>query len=162
MRILLNVLCVFVVCFFTVSSVYADEILLKEFDRSFEVFNFKEGKLIKLDPKKMNMEKTDLLFDLPQGLGTNNKKLFKIFTGNAGIVDMGKQSIDKVLEAPEGEYLLALGSKMIKEGHTYCVKTSDGEHYGKIEILKFENTGKDSFIKFLWKFQPKKNTRTFN
>ncbi len=102
----------------------------------------------------------DILLDLPHGLLANNRKTASFFKGSAGIIDMGRTPLEDVGEAPRKGYQPTLEPKQIVVGHTYCVRASDGEHYGKIHVVKFDPiTGP---IEFTWQYQPKKTNKFGN
>ena len=151
------------------------EVTLRDCDKVPEMFSFKEGGVLNLgevDVKGLSENESmkkmlliDLFFDMPHGLGLNNKELDEQLVGLAGIVDMGKVSIDELSKAPKDGYKLCLTSDEIKVGHSYCVKTANGKNYGKIEILEFER-GRghldDGFVRFKWQYQPMENVRKFD
>ncbi len=90
----------------------------------------------------------DLILDL--GLITNNRKLSEECEGNGGIVDMGTVPLENVKTAPVQGYQPV--AKALVRGHSLCVRTCDGKHYGKIEIVEW--APEEMKLVFKWQYQP--------
>jgi len=129
------------------------------------MFSFEVGGVMYIFSVKKDQERKDLMdifLDFPNVLGTNNSQLDESFKGSGGIIDMGKVPIQEILIAPKSGYKPALSIDEVKEGHTYCVKASNGRNYGKIYILKFDHGGRPPFVEFNWEYQIKENVRKFD
>ena len=131
------------------------EVVLQDFDVSHSGFSFRLGKVTKSQGEVT--AETDFMLDLPHGIGTNNTKLSKKFTGQAGVVDMGEMSLAEIKEAPKTGYQPALSPSDIKVGHSYCFLTADGQHYGKIEVLGFDE--ENETLTFIWQYQAEKTNQ---
>jgi hypothetical protein len=70
---------------------------------------------------------------------------------------VGKKRLDEVREAPSKGYVAHLAEDMIVVGHTYCIRTADGQHYAKIRITKYEPTEKK--LTFTWAYQEKESRK---
>jgi hypothetical protein len=119
-------------------------------------FSFREGKVVPAYAQEEDVlfsTTLDLVWFPPNGLIANNAKSYFPFSGKGGIIDLGKKALDEVKEAPKTGYALQLKPKQIKKGHTYCVLTADGEHYGKIHVLTYDR--KKGELTFTWQYQPK-------
>lgn len=110
----------------------------------------KEGELLSLD--------VDLLWSDGTVLAANNATSLTPFTGKGGIQDLGKRSLADVKEAPADGYSPYLDADRVHVGHTYCVVTADGKHYGKIHITHYDQKTRE--LTFSWQYQPKA-TRNF-
>jgi hypothetical protein len=95
----------------------------------------------------------DIILDLPHGLAANNKSIARNHIGSGGIIDMGRTSLEDVKEAPREGYRPTLKPEQIVPEHTYCVLASDGKHYGKFHVVKFNP--ERGPIEFSWEYQPK-------
>lgn len=116
-------------------------------------FSFKQGGKVNLLVQFAAGEwDFDLALDFPHGLLANNKKASPLYNGSGGLRDMGAVALDDVKEAPADGYVPKLELKQLMVGHTYCVRTSDGKHYGKFHILKADM--KKELIEFSWEYQP--------
>ena len=136
---------------------------LREFEDTFDGFGFKIGTIQALKFNGDANQNLDLFFEDSHGFGTNNNSLDSSLNGVGGIIDMGYKKLDEVLEAPVKGYKPYISRSNIFQGHTYCVRTADGKHYGKIHILEINKSqpgsqGKN--IVFSWVYQPNK-TRSF-
>ena len=99
----------------------------------------------------------DLMLNLPRGLASNNEEL-NIDFQQGGIIDLGDIPLTDIKEAPESGYISALTLDNMIVDHSYCVKRSNGQQYGKIRIIKYNP--KTQYIKFMW-CSASMNTRTF-
>ena len=124
-------------------------IKMTDFDRSFEGFSFTKGELIKLNPAEGSFPmEIDFIFDLPSGLGMNNSELTEWFPGKAGIIDLGSVALDIVTEIPVEGFNPFLDPESMIPGHTYLILTADAEHFGKIQIIKFDV--ENEILEFTW------------
>ena len=140
-----------------VSAVQAaeQEVVLRDFDASLSGFSFSQGEITK--SKGELTTDIDFIFDLPHGIAANNAELTKRFKGQGGVVDMGAKSLAAIKEAPTTGYQPALSTSDIKVGHSYCFLTADGQHYGKIEVLGFDEVKET--LTFVWQYQPENINR---
>jgi hypothetical protein len=113
-------------------------------------FSFEAGKLVKVnvEAKRPNF---DLAWDPETGLAANNSKLLGPFKGKGGIVDVGQKKLEDVSEAPKSGYTAFIEHDGIKVGHTYCVVMADGDHYGKIHIIRYNKS--EGELVFTWRYQ---------
>lgn len=94
----------------------------------------------------------DIFFDADHGIATNAKVAgWELGVGGGGIVDMGETKLDHILEAPEDGYKKVLEVSKVLAGHTYCVRTSSGKHYGKFHIVSYDKD--DATLEITWFFQ---------
>ena len=136
-------------------SITADEkaklVTMGDFDLTKQGFSFALGELVTADVEAENLtNEIDFIFDLPNGLGMNNSELTDWFTGQAQILDLGEIPLDKKPIKPEGEFSSFLIPDEIVVGHTYLIKTSMMEEYGRIQIVEFDN--EKSLLTFKWVF----------
>lgn len=126
-----------------------NSVLLKDFDRTMEGFSFSKGGLVQLnqDSDVFPME-IDFIFDMPSGLGMNNSELTEWFPGKAGIIDLDQISLDTETEIPTEGFNSFIGPEDIIPGHTYLIRTTDTEHFGKIHIVQFD--AENEIIEFIW------------
>jgi hypothetical protein len=122
-----------------------------------QCISFRQGKLIPLKEGKGDFSDFDLVWELPSGLGANNSATIAYGTGKGGIIDLGDKKMSEVKVAPKTGYLLFLKADQIRQGHTYCVRTRDGKHYGKIHITRYDV--KQKILIFTWEYQPKLTRR---
>lgn len=133
------------------------EVKLDDFDRFQAGFSFSQGKITRSTGGKTLPSSIDFILDLPHGIGANNAKLSKHFMGKAGIVAMGAKSLADITEAPTTGYKPALTPAEIKVGHSYCFLTADGRHYGKLQVVAFDENKRT--LTFTWQYQPKDTNR---
>lgn len=94
----------------------------------------------------------DIFYDADHGIITNTKEAgWELGVGAGGIVDMGVTKFSEVKQAPEVGYKKAIKVSKILPGHTYCVRTSSGKHYGKFHILSQDKDA--GTIEITWAFQ---------
>jgi hypothetical protein len=141
----------------TTAAVRADgepqTVVLRDVDDSGAAFRFSDGTMVTPGANAELYLTVDLMLDLPHGLGANNSEFWPFFTGKGGIVDVGAKPLRAVKKAPKEGYLPAIEMDAITEGHTYCVRTGDGEHYAKLHLGKFDREA--STLEFTWEYQPK-------
>jgi hypothetical protein len=135
-------------------------IVLEDCDAEPFAFSFKAKGKVRLpkDPAEVAVD-FDILLDVPHGLAANNKSIAPFFKGSGGLIDMGRKALEEVKEAPKEGYQATLKPEQIVPGHTYCVLASDGKHYGKVHVVKFDP--ERGPIEFTWEYQPK-DTNKFN
>ena len=134
-------------------------VLLKDCDAEPFAFSFKAKGKVRLpkDPAEVAVD-FEILLDLPHGLAANNKSIAPFFKGSGGVIDMGRTALEEVKEAPKEGYQPTLKPEQIVPGHTYCVLASDGKHYGKLHVVRFNP--ERGPIEFTWEYQ-RKETRKF-
>ena len=135
-----------------VASAAEQTVTLTDFDDTRSGFGFAAKKVIEVKEGPVTT-KTDLILDLPHGLAANNSKLTKEFQGKGGILDLGKKPLSEIKRAPESGYKPALKPDELLEGHSYCVLTADGKHYGKFHIKRIDE--KRRLLEIVWQYQPK-------
>ncbi|MFP6618428.1 MAG: hypothetical protein VB877_03710 [Pirellulaceae bacterium] len=123
--------------------------LLTDFEEDHCAFSFQSGGLLKLSGKDQ-VEKFDLFLEMPMGLATNNSQLDDDFPGKGGIVDLGRKPSKEIREIPLYGYRFALPPKQIRPGHTYCVRTADGEQYGLFQVIEFDSEA--ATLKITWRY----------
>ncbi|BBB32084.1 conserved hypothetical protein [Thermotomaculum hydrothermale] len=67
------------------------------------------------------------------------------------IIDMGRVPIESVKQCPKTGYSDYYENTPAIKGHTYCVRTLEG-NYVKLYVLETGGTGFKAYIKFKWKF----------
>jgi len=130
--------------------------VMHDFDEGGAGFRFSDGSFVKPGQDAELYQGMDLMFDLPHGLGTNNAEVWPFFRGKGGIVDVGPKALAAVKEAPAAGYVPGLKPDGIVQGHTYCVRTADGEHYAKLHVVKFDR--EKETLEFSWQYQPRPTT----
>ena len=124
-------------------------IKMADFDRTYEGFSFTKGELAKLDLSGDGFPmEIDFIFDMPSGLGMNNAELTDWFPGKAGIIDLGPVSLENNSDIPTEGFNPFIGPEDIIPGHTYLILTADAEHYGKLQIIKFDI--ENELLEFTW------------
>lgn len=129
-------------------------VVLQDFDESGSGFSFRDGALVKPESSAELYLKIDLVLDLPHGLGANNAQTSPTLSGKGGIIDLGERSLGSVARAPKAGYVPLLKPEAIVKGHTYCVVTADGAHYGKLHVVNFDP--EEALLEFTWRFQPRR------
>ena len=128
-------------------------VVLEDCDAEPFAFSFVDKGKVRLPDDPKDAVEFDILLDLPHGLAANNKSVASFFKGAGGIIDMGRTPLDEVKEAPKKGYKPTLKPDQIVAGHTYCILASDGKHYGKIHVVRF-NAEKGP-MEFTWEYQSK-------
>ncbi|MCK5199097.1 MAG: HmuY family protein [Spirochaetales bacterium] len=116
---------------------FPQTIIIDDFDFSFEGFSLSRGELVivNMEEEFLLPVEIDFIFDLPNGLGMNNEELAPGFSGTAGILDLGPAPLMEDTDFPEDNFILYLMPEDIIPGHTYIIRTTDTDHYGKIHIV---------------------------
>ncbi len=89
--------------------------------------------------------------DIAAGFVNPNAKGYDRPYFNVGeIIDMGNVPLDKVT-CPKNGYSNRYDTVRAIVGHTYCVRTQEG-NYVKIKVIETGGTGANAYIKFRWQF----------
>ncbi|MCK5347188.1 MAG: hypothetical protein KAR20_27455 [Candidatus Heimdallarchaeota archaeon] len=151
-------LTVFIALIALVLPVMAEEssesIQMGDFDKTLQGFSLNRGELIIVDMEEEGLPlDIDFIFDMPNGLGMNNKELAPVFSGTAGIIDLGPVPLNDDSDIPAEGFTLFLVPEDIIPGHTYLIRTADAEHSGKIQIVQFDV--ENQLLEFTWVYSDK-------
>ena len=118
-------------------------------------FSFKSGSTLTLVSRDQ-LKTMDLVFDHGV-LFSNNSVLGDEYPGSGGISDLGMVELEEVIEIPALRYLPSLSNEQIKVGHTYAVRTANGEHYGLIHVdeilsIPVEGSSSGQALKISWRY----------
>ena len=149
----MNKIGVLIVLFILAAPLMAVEppnnIVINDFDESFQGFSFSNGGLLTAVSEDESLsDEIDFIFDLPNGLGMNNRELSTWFSGEALILDLGEVPLDENMNIPEDGFTTFLNSDEIITGHTYLIKTASAVRYGKIRITEVDSA--NSRLTFNW------------
>jgi hypothetical protein len=125
-----------------------------------QLFSFKKGLIAVTNEPPRDLPNFDLVFDTSNGLSCNNRTIGKPgFVGNGGLCDMGSVPLSSVTNAPASGYVPSSKPTQIVDGHTCCVRASDGKTVRKIQVVRFHEIpyAKDkSTLEFEWDPTPLK------
>ncbi len=127
-----------------------ESIIIGDFDKTFHGFSLSRGELVSVNIEEEFLLpiEIDFIFDLPNGLGMNNEDLAPGFSGTAGIIDLGPIPLMENTDFPEEDFNMYLMPEDIIPGHSYIIRTTDTDHYGKIHIVDI-NAEIES-LEFIW------------
>jgi hypothetical protein len=81
----------------------------------------------------------------------NNSELTEWFPGKVEIIDLGQISLDTETDIPTEGFNPFLGPEGIIPGHTYLIRTSNLDKFGKIHILEFDV--ENELLTFDWVYE---------
>lgn len=123
-------------------------IQMGDFDKTLQGFSLSKGELVTVNMAEGLPLEIDFIFDMPNGLGMNNKDLTSKFMGTAGIYDLGPVSMNDESTFSLDNFSIFLNPDEIISGHTYLIKTSVEGSYGKIRIVSFD--AENEILEFNW------------
>jgi hypothetical protein len=148
MKYILIIIAVFIMVMPITSEETLNTIKMGDFDKTLQGFSLSKGELVTVDMEEGLALEIDFIFDMPNGIGMNNKDLTSQFRGSAGIFDLGPVSLDDESSLSPEDYSIFLKPDEIISGNTYFIKTSVEGFYGKIHIVDFDN--EKEIIEFTW------------
>ncbi len=131
------------------AEVPGDVVVLGDFDDTFQGFGFDTGELVTVDMEAESLPaEIDFIFDLPNGLGMNNRALGSWFSGEATVLDLGDVPLEETADYPSADFAPFLLPEEIIVGHSYLVKNDEGIYSGMFRIVDFDSEGGQ--LSFRW------------
>lgn len=128
----------------------ATSVIMGDFDKTLQGFSLSKGELVavNIEEEFLIPVEIDFIFDMPHGIGMNNADLAPGFSGTTGIIDIGPVSLMEHVDFPDEEFNISFSPEEIIPGHTYIIRTTDTDYYGKIHIISIDSMSEK--LEFTW------------